>query len=56
MLKRFWFLFAVPWAPLILWLGGREGGAIELHVWVVALGPLAVPWVFGRAKRFVVGR
>ncbi len=54
MLKRLWFLFAVPWAALILWLGGRNGETIQLHVWVDALGPLAVPWLMGRAWRFVV--
>ena len=47
-------LIAVPWAALILWLGFRESDMPELHIWIIALAPLAAPWLIARAARFVV--
>ena len=54
MLRRAWFLIAVPWAMLMLWLGSFDSGGPELHVWIVALGPLALPWLLRWMVSFVI--
>jgi hypothetical protein len=46
MLKRAWRVFATLWALLILWLASYESGAPALHVWVIGLGPFAMPWLW----------
>jgi hypothetical protein len=54
MLRMAWFLVAVPWAMLILWLSSFDDGFPELHVWIIALGPLALPWLLRRMISFVL--
>jgi hypothetical protein len=57
MLKRAWMVLAVLWAVFFLWeaSGRTEPAAVPgTRVLVVALGPLAVPWLLGMFFRFVI--
>jgi hypothetical protein len=59
MLKRAWYCLAVPWAIFLIWLASDRGQAPsefpqEIGIWVIALGPLAVPPVMSVLVRFIV--
>jgi hypothetical protein len=55
MLRRAWFVFAALWALLIFWLASYDAEiADSLHVWIIALGPFAAPWLLATFFRFVI--